>query len=29
MFGLEETVIEDIINVLKKYDEVESAKIFG
>lgn len=28
-FGLEEKVIEDIINILKKYEEVESAKIFG
>ena len=28
-FGLNEKVIEDIVNNLKKYEEVESAKIFG
>ena len=28
-FGLNERVIEEIINILKKYKEVESAKIFG
>ena len=28
-FGLEEKVILDIIEILKKYEEVESAKIFG
>ena len=28
-FGLDEKVIEDIVNILKKYKEVESAKIFG
>lgn len=28
-FGLDEKVILDIINILKKYKEVESAKIFG
>lgn len=28
-FGLDEKVIENIINILKKYEEVESAKIFG
>lgn len=28
-FGLDEKVIEDIIEILKKYEEVESAKIFG
>lgn len=28
-FGLDEKVIEDIINILRKYEEVESAKIFG
>lgn len=28
-FGLDEKVIENIINILKKYKEVESAKIFG
>lgn len=28
-FGLNESVIENIINILKKYVEVESAKIFG
>lgn len=28
-FGLEEKVINDIVNILKKYEEVESAKIFG
>ncbi len=28
-FGLDEKVIEDIIKILKKYEEVESAKIFG
>ena len=29
MFGLDEKVIKEIINILKRYDEVESAKIFG
>ncbi len=29
MFGLETKIIEDIVNILKKYEEVESAKIFG
>ena len=28
-FGLDEKVIEDIVNILKKYEEIESAKIFG
>lgn len=28
-FGLEDKVINDIVNILKKYEEVESAKIFG
>lgn len=28
-FGLDEKVIESIVNILKKYEEVESAKIFG
>lgn len=28
-FGLKEKVIEDIINILKKYPEVERAVIFG
>jgi len=28
-FGLKEKNIEDIINILKKYEEVESARIFG
>ena len=28
-FGLDEKVIEDMVNILKKYEEVESAKIFG
>lgn len=28
-FGLNENVIENIINILKKYEEVESARIFG
>ena len=28
-FGLNENIIEDIVNILKKYEEVESAKIFG
>lgn len=28
-FGLDEKVIDDIIKILKKYEEVESAKIFG
>lgn len=28
-FGLDNKVIEDIINILKKNEEVESAKIFG
>lgn len=28
-FGLDEKVIEGIVNILKKYEEVESAKIFG
>lgn len=28
-FGLDKKIIEDIINILKKYKEVESAKIFG
>ncbi len=28
-FGLDEKVILDIIEILKKYEEVESAKIFG
>ena len=28
-FGLEENIIENIVNIIKKYDEVEMAKIFG
>ena len=28
-FGLDEKTIKDIIEILKKYQEVESAKIFG
>jgi predicted nucleotidyltransferase len=28
-FGLDKKIIEDIISILKKYKEVESAKIFG
>jgi len=28
-FGLDEKVILEIIEILKKYEEVESAKIFG
>lgn len=28
-FGLDEKIVEDIVNILKKYPEVESAKIFG
>ena len=28
-FGLEEDKIEKIINIMKKYPEIESAKIFG
>ena len=28
-FGLEEKIIEDMVKILKKYEEVESAKIFG
>ena len=28
-FGLEEKIVENIINILRKYEEVESAKIFG
>lgn len=28
-FGLDEKVISDIIEILKKYEEIESAKIFG
>ena len=28
-FGLEDKVINDIVDILKKYEEVESAKIFG
>lgn len=28
-FGLEENVIKDIVNILKKYSEVERAVIFG
>ena len=28
-FGLDEKIIEDIIEILKKYEEVESAKIYG
>ena len=28
-FGLDEKVIEDIVNIIKKYEEVESARIFG
>lgn len=28
-FGLDEKIIENIVNILKKYEEVESAKIFG
>ncbi len=28
-FGLEENVIKDIVNILKKYPEVERAVIFG
>lgn len=29
MFGLDEKIIKDIIEILKKYDEVEKAAIFG
>lgn len=29
MFGLNEKIIENIIEILKKYDEVEKAVIFG
>ena len=29
MFGLNEKIIKDIIEILKKYEEVESASIFG
>lgn len=28
-FGLDEKTINDIIEILKRYEEVESAKIFG
>lgn len=28
-FGLEEKIVENIIKILRKYEEVESAKIFG
>ena len=28
-FGLEENIIENIVNIIKKYDDVEMAKIFG
>ena len=28
-FGLDEKVIEDIVNILKRYEEVESARIVG
>ena len=28
-FGLEEEVVNKIVDILKKYEEVESAKIFG
>ena len=28
-FGLDNKIIEDIIKILKKYKEVENAKIFG
>ncbi len=28
-FGLDNKVVEDIINILRKNEEVESAKIFG
>lgn len=28
-FGLDEKIIAEIIEILKKYEEVESAKIFG
>lgn len=28
-FGLDEKVIEDIVNILKRYKEVERARIFG
>ena len=28
-FGLEEKVIEEIVKVIEKYEEVEKAKIFG
>lgn len=28
-FGLDESIINKIIEILKKYEEVESAKIFG
>ena len=28
-FGLENKVIKNIVEILKKYEEVESAKIFG
>ncbi|MCI8760807.1 MAG: nucleotidyltransferase domain-containing protein [Clostridia bacterium] len=28
-FGLDEKIISDIIEILKKYEEVESAKIYG
>ena len=28
-FGLDESIINEIIEILKKYEEVENAKIFG
>jgi predicted nucleotidyltransferase len=28
-FGLDNKIIESVINILKKYEEVESARIFG
>lgn len=28
-FGLEEKVIDQIVDIIKKYDEVEKVKIFG
>ena len=28
-FGLDNSIIENIISILKKYEEVESSKIFG
>ena len=28
-FGLDEKIVENIIKILEKYEEVESAKIFG